>query len=621
MIYFISPSLTIENNEKALTLYHSCVNEIREYVAEVQEINSLRVIPQIIKRLDKQSILIFFNNSEMKINKKLIQLIQTAKQINCEIWPVALEKDKRISINNVSEKQSYDIYEQLRIRGMSEEYLEVIGKVFARKVISRALPTIYSDKRIVFVSHRRVDGEELTAKLCDKLTIQARELEIFRDVVCVEVGKGAQDEIDKYLCKSDVMIFLHTEKSSESEWIKKELSYAIVNNIPILWVNIDDANSNNLIIKPTDKPHIKCFSLDFEDETKLTNLADEIIHKSFELSMNCIDAVYDQINTFEDFCKKRNITFSKEDEVQLIYSFSYPRIGYAYPQRNIKHYVQYFGRRCMNQDFENIRNYLSTREFNNEKLYDSAILISNRIQLRNIQDNIVEENFEDFNLSLKKYVNEDTDGDSGEIILSGSFNENDMIHKQALKDALGIFAKEILKNGFTLTFGAHPTFQNLIFEIAKLYRPNDYKAAINMYISKYFKPTYNLDELKLNTTVVETDLVSTELINPNLTEMRKRMINSRKSIKALICLGGVIREGAPVEGIDEEIMLARENNIPVYLIGTVGGRSSQLAIEYLKTKEWTKLNEESQDFNSEITLKIDYTYLANKIIESIKSKW
>jgi hypothetical protein len=104
-----------------------------------------------------------------------------------------------------------------------------------------------------------------------------------------------------------------------------------------------------------------------------------------------------------------------------------------------------------------------------------------------------------------------------------------------------MLSKIILKSGLRLTFGAHPTFQNLIFEIGKKFRTNDFQNLIQMFISKYFEGKYDIEELKRNATVLETENVDKNLLK-SLINMRENMIN-RKSVKALICLGGVIREG------------------------------------------------------------------------------
>lgn len=616
-VFFLLPELTLDEHTHADIFFKSCIEEVKKYTLEIFEVKYNNKLSQVKALLDENSILILFNNSKNEYSIEIKNLIEVAKENGGEIWPIAFNKDQRPPMNNLSEKQSYDVYEQLRLRDLKEDYLEVIGKVFARKIISRVLPTVYNDNRMIFISHRRIDGEEIAAKLCDQLCIQARNNNNFRDVISVEVGEPAQDIIDKALSNSDVMIFLHTEKSAESEWIKKELIYAVVNNIPILWINIDEADITKLIIKPTDEPHIRCCSKDFENRSKLVELVDNILHTSFELAMISVDEIYDQLNTFKEFCRKRNLSLIEEDSRNLIYSLNSPRNGYIYPQRSIKHYVQCFGRRCNENDIEEMKNFLESKHFDNEKLYDSAILVSNKLKVRKVYNSIVEENYEDFNLAFSRYINGECPIYDDEIILSGSFTDGDVINKQALKDAVSIFAKEILKRGFKLTFGAHPTFQSLIFEIGKLYRRDDYKNAINMYISKYFK--YDITKLKENATIIECEKISNDM-DVNLTEMRTKMINNRSSIKALVCLGGVIRNGDTTKGIDEEIKIARENNIPIFVIGSVGGRSSQIASEYLQTGEWLKLNNQDNKFNEEVALNLDYRYLANKILETIEKE-
>lgn len=612
-IYFLVPKLTLDDYKDADRFFRASIEEVREYVLDVFEINSNKMMSQVETNLDSDSIVILFNNSTNIYEPKILSLLGKAKEKEALIWPVAFNKDQRIPMQEISDKQSFDVYEQLRIRNLKEGYLEVIGRVFARKIISRCLPTIYNEKGLIFVSHRRVDGEEIAAKLCDQIEMQNKCM-AFRDVVEVEVGEPAQDIIDTALSKSDVMIFIHTNKSAESEWIKKELVYAVLHNIPIIWVNIDDADINKLVIKPTDKPHLKCLSSDFEDSDKLVGIVDELMDIIFKLSMLSEEVIYDQINTFEEFCEKNDIELCNEDQNNLIFCYSSKRRGYVYPQRNIKHYVQYFGRRCDDHDIKWMEQFLENKKIANEKLYDSAIILSDRFKLRKVSEVVVEENFEDFNLALEKYHKCHEMMRNDEIILSGAFTEVDEVYKQALKDAVNIFAKEILKNGFKLTFGAHPTFQNIIFEIGKLYRSNDYKNAINMYISKFFK--YDINNLNENATIFECERIS-EDINVNLTEMRTQMINNRKSIKALICLGGVIRDGDTTKGIDQEIQIARENNIPVFVIGSVGGRSSQIAIECVESGNWKYLNDESNEFNEELTFSLDYRYLSNKILDII----
>lgn len=621
-VLFISPNLTMREPDKGNAFLNICIKEIKKYLFNVPVIENLNQISAVMSELNKNVLIIIFNDNLDKHPDKVVNLINVAKEKEISIWPVSIDKDRRNPIFNIDIKQSYDVFEQLRCRNLNEDYLETIGIVFARKIISKVLPNFYSDNNLLFISHRRLDGEDIAAKFCDQLSIQARNDKSFRDVTNVEVGQAAQEVIDSALSESDVLIFIHTEKSAKSNWIKKELIYAILNNIPIIWVRVDNANIEELHIKPGDKPHIECKSEDFNDQSKLIKIIDIVLQKCFELIMLNSTSVYDRINTFEELCKSSNLELIQENKRYLIYNLISPRKGYIYPQRNINQYIQYFGRRCGEEDFAKMVNFLEDKKHNKNQLYDSAILLSDKIKVRKVNEDIVEDNYDDFYGTWREYINDKIFFNDGEIIISGAFPNCDEIYKQSLYDAVNIFAKEILKNGFILTFGSHPTFQNIIFEIGKKFRPRDYQKAINMFISKFFKKYYDISALKMNATVIETDVIDGNDDNErklkSLTEMREKMIR-RPTVKALICLGGVIRDGDTTQGIDEEIKIARSSNIPVFIVGSVGGRSSQLAAEYRKTGNWKDFNKESKSLNEDLALNLDYRNLANKVVSVIRN--
>ena len=211
--------------------------------------------------------------------------MEKAKEKQADIWPVAFSKEAREPVDNISKKQSYDIWEQLRCRGLDKIHISAIAKAFSRKIIARELPTLYNNCGEVFISHRRIDGEEIAALIYDKIKIQEEKLKIFRDVVKVNVGDEAQTEIDEVMKNSEIFIFIHTGKAAESDWILKELRFALLRNIPILWVQIDGADVKKLRIKPSDQPHLSYSSEDFEKEETLTEIIDEILQKAFELIM------------------------------------------------------------------------------------------------------------------------------------------------------------------------------------------------------------------------------------------------------------------------------------------------------------------------------------------------
>lgn len=611
-VLFVSPEMTMKDFDLANMFLKECKSEVDNYILSCNVIKSELHIKASINTLDSETLIVMFNNKDNYYSHEINELIKRAKEKTSIIWLIAMDRELRKPIKLVQASQSFDVWEQLRIRKLDDGCLKTIALLFARKIISTVLPTLYNENCLLFVSHRRVDGEQLAAKLCDKLDVQAKKSNNFRDVVNVEVGEEAQNVIDTALSKSDVLIFLHTHKSAESKWIEKEIRFALLNNIPIIWVQIDNANINALPVKPGDKPHLFYKSKDFDDENKLIRIVDIILQKSFELIMAHSNDIYDCINTFKDFCIAQNLEFIEEDRTKMIYNIKSIRKGFCYPQREINQFIQYFGRRYKAFDIDNFIEHLNSKKYNDIELYDTGILLSNNLKIQHENKGIIEENCDDFYYNWERYVNGLKFNYDNEIVISGAFPECEEIYKQALTDAVNLFSKEILKSGYTLVFGAHPTFQNIIFDIGKKIRPEDYQKTIKMYISKYFKDKYILDDLIKNASIYEMENVDGDLLR-SLTELRFKMIN-RSNVRALICLGGKIRQGDTIQGIDEEIKIARENNIPVFLIGSVGGRSSQLAAEYKVTGNWNELNNVATELNELLMYDLDYRKLINKII-------
>ena len=192
------------------------------------------------------------------------------------------------------------------------------------------------------------------------------------------------------------------------------------------------------------------------------------------------------------------------------------------------------------------------------------------------------------------------------IIISGAFPDCDEIYKASLLEAVLVYSREIIKNGYTLVFGAHPTFQKLIFDIGNIYS-SDIKYSIEMHMDKHFLKDYDMNELQRKCTLV--------LAN-NIEEMRKQMICNQKS-EMLICLGGKIKDNKAQQGVDIEIALAQEAKIPVALVGTVGGRSSEYAYEKLINHSWSDLNNWNDDINEELFHNVNHRLMITKLLDLI----
>lgn len=598
----ISENSTIEKSECLVSVI---TEQLNNYGIENYKINSINY-KRHITSFDKDSIVIVFNG-DADNNEELYNV---ALEKQCRIYPVACDKKFRKPSNLISDMQSFDVYEQLRKRDLQEEYVSVAANVFARKIISECLPTICSDDINIFLSHRRIDGEEITAAICNNLNVIAPEKKYFRDIVNVNVGEKAQEIIDSALVYSDVLVFFHTELSATSDWILKELSYAIMNNIPILWIKIGDVNTNDLKYKPSEYPHLSFSEEDFENQDKLVKIADQILNKSFEMLLEKSNDVYDEMmcvsNLFND-------KLELVDGTKMLYSLSLPRKGYSYPQRTIRQLIQFFGRIPKENDLQILRNHLSIYH---PSEFDSVVMLSKRVSTRQEKKGILLDSFDDFNYAYEKYIYGRSTDKPFDIVISGAFPDSDEIYKQNLTHALVCFVKEILKEGFCLRFGAHPTFQETIFDTAKNITPN-FDKKVKMYISNLFVSHSSIMKFSDRCTPVEIEKVEDSQAK-SLTQLRKTLIEN-ENVKALICLGGRIKPNRNEEGIREEIEIAKSKGIPVFLIGSVGGCSSEIARDYFENDRWDEINNASKSLNVKLMNGIDYKESAKLVINYIKT--
>lgn len=608
-VYIIDSSITGKAVKESSVFQKELIEQLAIYGVDYSVIYNQN-IERCKLNMQKDSLIIVFNEHAMNEDKEngCIEFLLKAIEKKIEIWPVAIDQNSRKPQGIISKKQSYDVWEQLRSRKLDERYLKTIAKVFSRKIIARTFPTCYCENGEVFLSHRRIDGEEIAAQIYDKMVVQSKETTPFRDVVNVKVGDEAQEVIDREMEKSDIFVFIHTPAAGESDWILKELRFALLRNIPILWVQINDPDIDALKLKPSDKPHLKYQLEDFEKEESIVHIVDEILQKAFELIMDRSNQVLGYIETIENVFGEQLEVVSQE---KMIYHVSAVRKGYHYPQRNIEQYYQIFGRTPTLDDARKLKAELNIVDA------DSIAIITNRVVTCSVQEMVVFDAIQDFCYHWSKYMAEEREGEkSMEIIISGAFPDCDEIYKQSLTDALVLFAKVIIRGGYQLTFGAHPTFQELFFDVAKEIEPKKYKNMLNMYISKWFledsderRKEFN-DKCKVFVTDKKEDRLS------SLSEMRKVMIQ-RDEVKAVICLGGKIKKNREEEGIREEIALAREKGIPVFVVGSVGGGSAVVAEEY-ENNGFVGLNDAAEELNLMFMKDIDYFGMAQNMLNYLK---
>ena len=596
--------------DDAKIFFESCREILDTYVADKIYISSIFQVNLLLtESVDPNDIFVFFTAEDGKYDEKFLRFIKKYNDAESRIWAVAMEKNPecRRPPEPVSDKQSFDVSCRNENRSPAKNNMRAIAHIFSRKIVAQTLSPLYRDEVLYFISHRRSDGEHIAAKLADELRHLTRERNVYRDVVNVEVGNDAQRDIDENLPISDVLIFLQTEEAQYSSYIMKELCYALVNDIPILWIQIDNASYSKMEIRPGECPVLCYGSKEFECQDRLIEIADEIEEKCFQLIMNSSNQVYSYIEYLNDLSDANRIKLVGDKNSILAYKVEYKeKTRDIYDTGIRKHYIQCFGRNPKTIDIEKF-----IEKVKREKIYeinDKLFLLSNHgYRKRKTSDTkVTEENFDDYIMNLENVSGVKRQRLNKRIVLSGAFPDCDEIYKGSLLEAVSVYAREIIKDGYILVFGAHPTFQKLIFDIGKLYAP-DVKYSIEMHMDKAYLGGYDVEELEENCTLVLSD---------GLQEMREKMI-CEENTELLICLGGKIKEDKLQQGVDIEVELAKRGNVPVALVGTVGGRSSEYAFERIEKDDWSDLNPWGKEFNESLFYNVNHRLMVRKLLNKI----
>ena len=611
-IYLLDAGLTNCKNASVKIFIDLCRSELKKYVASyVCDISTDEDCIAQRNSVSQESVLCFFVG-DGEYSKAVRSFMQSALDNKAEIWPIALDKDYRMPCKPVSDKQSFDIPTYIEKRQWSPNNMQAVAQIYARKIIGKVLSNRYSDNAKYFISHRRFDGEDLARQIAEKLRVMTLDSHtVYRDVAWVETGDEARSDIDKNLKSSDVLIFLHTAECANSKEVFRELDFAMVHEIPILWICVDNADPKKLTLRPSEQPHLAYSSSEVLDEKRIASICDEIDAKCFELIMNSSKDVISYISSLTDMDGHDDVFVNsfKNDPYHYIVRYK-AYTSDTYDDGIQKHYVQYFGRKLKESD---VKKEQEIEEYG----VDRCIFLDKGSMREKLPASGTEcwaDNYADYMDNIKENIRRThEDRTRGEIIvISGAFPDCDEIYKPSLTQAIMVYAKEILRNGYILSFGAHPTFQRALFVIGEKYGFGNEKC-IHMHMAKQYLKTYSEEDMAFIHNHCELKTSN------NLQEMREAMIGE-KCVVAMICLGGKIKADKREQGVDIEVELARQYGVPVFLIGTVGGRSDQMGSEYEKTGNWSALNTLGKEFNEDLIHKINHQEMAQRLIRKIGEK-
>lgn len=604
-LYIVHPNLTMEDYDEAERFYEILRKELEQHVPVIQ-LQSVSLLKSSSPK--NEDAVVIFNGIEANSDENLINFLTDAKDAKSDIINIALQENMRKPYDVIATYQGFDVHDYLENRGLSRDFLEIAAIGLARKIISRLQPTLSKDTFNFFLSYRRIDGETISREFHQQL--QQRFEHGFRDIVNIRIGEEAQQVIEENLNSSDAVIFLDTPRAGESPWIAREISIALALNIPIIWIKInDDAERVALPIKPADKPH---FFIGEQD--KSPDFIDKVIRKTFDICREHAYSVFDHLRRIKSL-RDNHVTLIEHDKKHMVYEIKIPRASFRYPQKPMSHLIQFYGRRPQATDCDSLLNHANSFGFQTDH-YDATILLGVTPSVApECREKFFIDSAREYVASLENYFNSNKGGKPKGLIISGAFPDCEPEYQQYITNAVHAFAQATFDTGNIVIFGGHPTFQHLILDMAQIRRPNDFIEATHLYLSKYFIGMGAIDDFRKKSTLVMTDVVDDDRA-ASLTLMRKTMI-SNKFTSGMIVIGGKTDANGHSPGVDEEIELAKQSGIPIFLLGSVGGRSSHLAMKMDKEQWKQSLNQLSVEQNKQLLFSTDYMNLASMVLKSI----
>lgn len=306
----------------------------------------------------------------------------------------------------------------------------------------------------------------------------------------------------------------------------------------------------------------------------------------------------------------------------MVFAVTLDRPRSRYKQRPLTHILQLFGRTPTTQDIAAFSACADAGGYQAHPAhghhYDSAILLAAippRVEAAFHETGVHTDSISDYVADVEQALRPAKSRGS-RLLISGAFPDCEPEYQQSMNAALRSLAEVSLRAGVPLSFGAHPTFQYLLFDLARCLRPDDFRTFLRMYVSRHFLTDETVTELQANAEVRPTEKVSGDAGRErSLTLMRRAMI-SDPDTGALVVIGGRTSRGDHVPGIDEEVDLAKRRGLPIFLFGSVGGRSSQI-VEEMTIDQRVALNGLTAEQNQALATSLDYSRLTEMILEKM----
>jgi hypothetical protein len=624
-VLLIDAHLTHDENE-ARIFTRTFVDEANKYVGVTVLGATAALQTQMVGLGDH---VLFFNHSDQGYSPAVLRLLRKSAEAGAQIIPIAMTETERHPPNDIRTHQSFDVTEELARGGLEQAQVPVVAAKLAQAVVAQALPTLARERMRLFLSHRRFDGESITRAVWRELVTRGQAQGVFRDLADVRAGEDAQDIIMERLAASDVVVFLDTPRSGESEWIARELEAALALNIPIVWVRIGPAEGRaELRVRPGLAPHLDLSDLNAAEGAIHPEIADKILQISFAVSCEAGLRVLEARDHLEALHDQGRIQLRTLDPQRMLFEVSLPRQPRRYDERPRRHLVQFFGRLPDDEDAQRFGPCARDAGYELHRTlgapYDAAVLagpIPEPTVPPELRDGgglpCYVDSADAYLRHLEEIVMPEPRATAWGVVLSGAFPDDASPEQaQEIKEAVHAFARGVFLRGGTLIFGGHPTFQPMIFELGReLFGAEDRAERIRLYVSEHFLTEAAAREFSRD--------ASTRLIphvagdrGKSLTAMRRAMLTDDRS-RALVAIGGRGITPGRSAGVDEEVDLALALGMPVFLVGAAGGRAATLATHRRAAGWRPALNGLTPEQNEELLQSRDYTVLTDLVLMSL----
>lgn len=575
-VYLVAPDLTGAATVGAIQLFAMLKESLEETGAgPIQLLDRNEMIWRC--RPGTEDALVLANPVEGDdLAEDIRDLLEEAQAQGAVILPVATAADRRQPPYPVADAQSFDVLDKMLLRDLPVEALPVIAQDLAVSVLTRVQPTLTKQHLRLFLCHRRADGENVCRQLDRALS--SRHENVFRDLVDVQHGDYAQAVIEQSLARADVLVFLDTPLAGDSQWVTKELALALGRGIPIVWVqmNVTGIQHSPLAVLPAAEPHLRFQDLHLSDRD-FAAAADSVLKTAYSLAGTLVASASHVLAQVRRHARSNGLLFETLDPRYSIHRVSepLPKSPEEYPRRPRVEVLQLFGHRPSERDHDFLRGWLEEHAYQpgNSRCrgYDAAIMLdplpSDPIVLPEWAMVV------DYGQTYARRLagEHPVAGPARRLLLLGSFCEG-IDSQEPVKQAVYAVATTWLARGGNIVFGGHPTFTPMIVEVGQRLLGDEAPEHIVVYQSRFYVTETSARALSPFASVqVTPDLGDRD---SSLTAMRSRMIDEAGPASVVVAVGGRGDEGP---GIDEEISLARDAGLPVYLLGAPGGRAAVLA--------------------------------------------